>query len=266
MYTFDFIGTVLLFSAFLIEFTLILWFSPKINVIKDMAANCFLGLGVIGVGIFEKTVAFSFFSFTYNFSFFKPEQSLGLWIAAFFCCDFIHYVYHWLGHKTKLFWTSHVTHHSSKEFNLSIGFRINCLQLFYRFLFWLPLCLLGFTPEMILFFESLTAIQQFFVHTERIGKLGIIDWIINTPSNHRVHHATNPEYIDKNLGGFLMIFDHLFGTYAREKAKPIYGITHEINTYNPLKILTHEYKTVFMKTLQIKGFMEKIHFLLSPPV
>jgi len=118
---------------------------------------------------------------------------------------------------------------------------------------------------MVLFIESITAIQNFVVHTEKIGKLNVLDWIFNTPSNHRVHHATNPEYIDKNLGGTLMIYDHLFGTYAKETAPPVYGITHNIDTHNPLRILLHEYIRITKEFPRIKGLSHKLRYLLSPP-
>ena len=124
---------------------------------------------------------------------------------------------------------------------------------------------LGFPPEMIMFIESITAIQNFLVHTEKIGKLGILDWIFNTPSNHRVHHGTNPEYIDKNLGGILMIYDHLFKTYAKEIAPPVYGITHNIQTNDPYKIILHEYISMKKEIPRINGFRRKLRYLLSPP-
>jgi len=265
MYNFDTIGTVLLFTLFFIEFILILLHSPKKEVIQDMKSNFVLGLFVILVGFFEKGLAFSFFSMTYHSAIFKPELSWWLWIAGFLCCDFIHFFYHWLGHKTALFWAAHITHHSSQYFNLSVGFRINCLHLLYRFLFWSPLCLLGFPPEMILLFESITAIWNFVVHTEKIGKLKILDWLLNTPSNHRVHHAINSEYIDKNYGGILMIYDHLFRTYAKEIAVPVYGITHNIDTHNPFKILLNEYGRLIRRFKSTKGVLAKFQYLFSKP-
>jgi sterol desaturase/sphingolipid hydroxylase (fatty acid hydroxylase superfamily) len=143
--------------------------------------------------------------------------------------------------------------------------RTNFIHLFYRFLFWSPLCLLGFPPQMILFIESITASQNFIVHTEKIKKLGILDWIFNTPSNHRVHHGSNPEYIDKNLGGIFMFYDHLFGTYAKETVPPVYGITHNIHTHNPVKIILHEFFEVSKGILKNKGWKAKLQYLFSPP-
>jgi len=265
MFQFDAIATLLLFVAFLIEFILILRHKPDKDLIKDMKANFLLGVCLILTGLFIKGIQFSLYTLLYSSSIFKPELTWWLWIVAFISCDFIHYGYHWLGHKTRLFWAAHVTHHSSEHFNLSTGWRTNFLHLFYRFLFWAPLCFLGVPPEMVLLIESLTAIQNFLVHTEKIGKLGVLDWIFNTPSNHRVHHGTNPEYIDKNLGGIMMIYDHLFGTYAKEKSPPVYGITHNIDTHNPCKIVLHEFIRLTKEFPKIKGLSHKLRYLLSPP-
>jgi sterol desaturase/sphingolipid hydroxylase (fatty acid hydroxylase superfamily) len=118
---------------------------------------------------------------------------------------------------------------------------------------------------MILFLESLTAIWNFLIHTEKIKKLGFLDMVFNTPSNHRVHHASNPEYIDKNLGGILIIYDHLFGTYAKETIPPVYGITHNIHSHNPGVVLFHEYKNMFTRISKIKGLKNKVRFLFSKP-
>jgi sterol desaturase/sphingolipid hydroxylase (fatty acid hydroxylase superfamily) len=265
MFTFDIIGTSILFTAFFIEFILILLHKPDKKLVNDMMANLSLGVCVILVGLFEKGLSFSVFSLVYRYSIFTPGLSWWLWIAGFLNCDFIHYIYHRIGHKTRLFWAAHVTHHSSEHFNFSTGLRTNFIHVFYRFLFWSPLCFLGIPPEMILFFESLSAIQNFLVHTEKVGKLGILDWVFNTPSNHRVHHGSNPEYIDKNLGGILMIYDHLFGTYAKEKTQPVYGITHNINTHNPVRILLYEYTNMTREISKIKGFPAKFRYLFSRP-
>ncbi|MES1220818.1 MAG: sterol desaturase family protein [Bacteroidota bacterium] len=265
MFTFDVIGASIIFAAFFVEFALILMHKPEKKMVNDMMANCLLGIFIILAGLIEKGLEFGFFSLVYNYSIFKPQLSWWLWIAGFFSCDFIHYAYHWLGHKTRIFWAAHVTHHSSQFLNLSTGLRTNFLHLFYRFLFWSPLCFLGFPPEMIMLFESISAIQNYLVHTEKIGKLGVLDWIFNTPSNHRVHHGSNPEYIDKNLGGILMIYDHLFGTYAKETITPVYGITHNIETTNPVKILLHEYVHMAREIPKIKGLMWKLRYLFSKP-
>lgn len=264
MLNIDTIGATVLALLTLLE--LLISLSNKEGArLKDMLANICLGLLVLVTGFFMKAFALVVYSIIYSVAFIKPENSLLLWAIAFFLCDFVLYIYHFLSHKTRLLWAAHVAHHSSLHYNISIGFRINFIHLFYRFLFWAPLCFLGITPEMILFIESLTAIWNFLIHTEKIKKLGLLDLIFNTPSNHRVHHASNPEYIDKNLGGILIIYDRLFGTYAKESTPPVYGITHNIHTHNPWKVLLHEYKKVFNEASKIKGLRNKIRLLFSKP-
>lgn len=265
MFNLDIIGTVLVFTAVLVEITLTLLHDADKKLKKDMIANFSIGLCIIVVGLFEKAMAFTFFSLVYHFAIFRPSFSFWLWIAGFLSCDFIYYLYHLLEHKTRIFWAAHVTHHSSRYFNFSVALRINFIFLFYRFIFWSPLCLFGFPPELILFFESITAIYSVLIHTEKVKNLGTVDWFFNTPSNHRVHHASNPEYIDKNLGGMLMLFDHLFGTYVKETTTPVYGITHNIDTNKQLKILFQEYIDMGRQISKIKSLPAKFRYLFSPP-
>lgn len=258
-------ATILVLSVFAIEFIVVLVERFRHDVVKDMLANLVIGLTTLATGVFMKGISFGFFSLVYSVAFFKPGLSPLLWITGFLACDFVIYWYHLLGHKTRLFWAAHVTHHSSVHFNISVGFRVSFIHVFYRFLFWSPLCLLGIPPFMILFFDSITTIHNIIIHTERIKKLGILDRIFNTPSNHRVHHATNPQYLDKNMGGILIIFDRLFGTYARETEQPVYGITKNIDSHNPATILLHEYKNIFNQLSAIPRWKEKLKFLFSPP-
>lgn len=264
MFSIDRIGIVLLLSAFFVELIFAL-LRQKRAMFKDMLVNFCLGMGNLFAGLFMKGIALSVYSVVYEYSLFKPELSLSLWLAGFISCDFILYIYHRLGHTTRFFWAAHVAHHSSLHYNLSTGMRVNFIHMSYRFLFWSPLCLFGIPPWMILFFETLTAIHNFIIHTESVGKLGVLDLIFNTPSNHRVHHASNPEYIDKNMGGILIVFDRLFGTYMPEKNKPIYGITNNIKSNHPLNIISHEYASL-IKNLRLKrGILPKLKYLFSSP-
>lgn len=265
MFHHDILGASVVMTAFGLEFALKIWHRPEKNLVRDTMANFSLGMMTLLTGAFEKIIALAIYGFLFQFSFFAPKPGLWLWVTGFMAYDFIHYIYHRLGHKTRFMWAAHVTHHSSIHFNLSVGWRVNSLDLLYRFIFWSPLSLLGIEPEMILFFETISAIYNFLIHTERVGKLGVLDLIFNTPSNHRVHHGSNPEYIDKNMGGVFIIFDHLFGTYAREKTAPVYGITHNIHTHNPVKILLHEYVSLSRRVALIKGSIGKLKYLFSPP-
>ncbi len=265
MEKFEGIGTIFVLSLFAAEFFIAVILRVRATQVKDMLVNLGIGLATLANGVFMKGVSFAVFSFAYSFAIFRPAPGLLLWIYGFLACELVIYFYHRLGHKTRLFWAAHVTHHSSLHFNISVGFRVSFIHVFYRFLFWSPLCLIGVPPLMILFFDSVTTIHNILIHTERIGKLGVLDEIFNTPSNHRVHHASNPQYLDKNMGGILIIYDRIFGTYARETEKPVYGITHNIHTHNPATILLHEYNNMFRQFMRITGWKKKLKYLFSPP-
>ncbi|MBK7433836.1 MAG: sterol desaturase family protein [Chitinophagaceae bacterium] len=264
MQKFDSIAFFLLICALLIEFSLMLWYQQK-DKARDVKVNLLLGSLLAVLGFFMKGVQFSLYTVVYHVAILHFDPTWWIWVIAFLACDLIHYFYHWLGHRTRLFWAAHVTHHSSLYLNLSTGLRTNFLHLFYRFLFWTPLCYLGFPPEMVMLIESITSIDNFLIHTDHVGKLGVIDRIFNTPSNHRVHHGTSPEYMDKNIGGILMIYDHLFGTYTPETTPAVYGITHNLDTDNPVTIITHEYKRLIRELPRIKGAANKIRYLFSRP-
>jgi len=265
MSTLNIIGICIIIGATIIELIFVIYQSHDKDLTKDAKSNILLGVLYFANDLLIKTIAFGVFSLCYEYAIFKPELSWKLWIIGLFVCDLVHYFYHWLGHHTRIFWAPHVTHHSSQYFNMSHGYRINLIQGFYRFLFWTPLCFLGIPPIIIISVGFFTAIVQFLVHTEKVRKLGILDWIFSTPSNHRVHHGTNPKYIDKNLGGIFMLYDHLFGTYAKEEEPPVYGITHNINTHDPYTITMHEYKRVMNEVSKVKGFSNKLRYLFSPP-
>jgi sterol desaturase/sphingolipid hydroxylase (fatty acid hydroxylase superfamily) len=265
MFNLDITGGIILFAAATAEIILTVAHNADNKLKKDMIINFLIGVCLLLVGLFEKGLAFGFFSLVYRFAIFTPGYSWWLWIVGFLGCELSFYLSHRIGHTTRLFWAVHVTHHSSQYFNLTVAGRVNFIFLLYRSLFWAPLCFFGIPPEMILLIESITAIPTFLIHTEKVGKLGVLDWIFNTPSNHRVHHASNPEYLDKNFGGVLMIYDHLFGTYIKETAAPVYGLTHNIDTHNPGKLLLDEFAKVAREFVKIKKIPAKFRYLFSRP-
>lgn len=265
MLRFEAYAVIAVLSLFAIEILLAFREQHRRDKTTDMLVNLGIGLTTLGTGLLMKGVSLAFFSFVYGYALIKPASGPVLWLAAFFACDFVIYWYHRLGHTTRLFWAAHVTHHSSVYYNISVGFRVSFIHVFYRFLFWSPLCLLGITPLMILFFDSLTTIHNILIHTEKIGKLGWLDRVFNTPSNHRVHHASNPQYLDKNMGGILILYDRLFGTYEPETEKPVYGITQNIDSHHPATILLHEYRHLLRELPAIRGWRQKLRYLFSPP-
>ena len=172
------------------------------------------------------------------------------WVALFFADDLAYYWFHRVSHENRVFWASHVVHHSSRHYNLSTALRQSWVPMTYL-PFWLPLLLVGFAPWMVLLAQSWSLIYQFGLHTERIGKLPWpLEAVLNTPSHHRVHHGANEQYLDRNYGGILIIWDRLFGTYEPEDGAHaaegggsgvLYGLTKNIETFNPVRVAFHEY-------------------------
>lgn len=166
------------------------------------------------------------------------------WIALFLLQDLAYYALHYVDHHCRLFWAVHVTHHSSEEFNLTTGFRSSVFQPVYRAVYFLPIAWLGFEPLDILFMYAATQIYGSLIHTERIQKMGWLEHVLVTPSHHRVHHASNGRYLDKNMGMCLIVWDKLFGTFQAElPEEPVrYGLTKRIEDRGLLNIVLHEWK------------------------
>lgn len=172
----------------------------------------------------------------------------GLWsgLLLFLMQDFLYYWFHRASHRIRWMWASHVTHHSSERMNLSTAFRQSLTYpISGMWLFWLPIAWVGFTPAQVILVVGLNLAYQFFVHTQAVPKLGWLEYVINTPSIHRVHHARNPQYIDRNFAGVLCIWDRLFGTFVEEEEPCVYGITKAIPTHNPLRLTFHEWRDMF---------------------
>jgi sterol desaturase/sphingolipid hydroxylase (fatty acid hydroxylase superfamily) len=205
-------------------------------------------------------------SLVYPFSFMKLEVNWGSTIAALVVADFIFYWTHRFSHRSKLFWGSHAVHHSSTDFDLTVTFRLGWIEMtiFYS-LFYAPMSLMGFHPVQTLFASGFVLTYQLWAHTQKIGKLGILDYFLNTPSNHRVHHGSNPQYIDKNYGGVLILWDRLFGTYEPEREKVRYGITENIDSCNPITINLIEYQKIWSYLRKSKNMSEAFKSLFGPP-
>lgn len=172
------------------------------------------------------------------------EKDAIYWVVLFLLQDLAYYVLHYVDHHCRLFWAVHVTHHSSEEFNLTTGFRSSVFQPTYRTLYFLPIAWLGFEPLDILFMYAATQIYGSLIHTERVRSLGWLEHVLVTPSHHRVHHASNGRYLDKNMGMCLIIWDKLFGTFQAElPEEPVrYGLTKRIEDRGPVNIVLHEWK------------------------
>ncbi|MEL6670628.1 MAG: sterol desaturase family protein [Bacteroidota bacterium] len=236
--------------------------------LKDSMANISMGIGSSIIEILTKTLAFLAFEFLHQFALFPQlEWQWWVWVLCFFLEDFSFYWHHRLSHEIRFLWASHINHHSSQKFNLSVALRQSWGERFYKYFFWLWLPLLGFEPLMVMTLLSTNLIYQFWVHTEKIDRLGPLEWIFNTPSHHRVHHAVNPIYLDRNHAGTLIIWDRMFGTFQQElpEEKPIYGITENIDTYHPWQIAWHEYVNIFRELKQPLSWRQKLNLMLRPP-
>lgn len=187
------------------------------------------------------------------------------WCLALLLADFTYYWMHRFEHKVRLLWGYHAVHHSSPEYNLSTSLRLSWVESLFEWLFFLPMVLLGFEIEQILAAALTVIIYQTWIHTEMIGKLGWLDIIFNTPSVHRVHHGSNPLYIDKNYAGILLIWDHLFGTYQAETEKVIYGITEPIQSHNPIWINFAEFIKLWQDLRHAKQVSHILGYLFYHP-
>lgn len=178
------------------------------------------------------------------------------WPLALLAADFTYYWMHRLEHEHRILWAGHSVHHSSEDYNLTVSLRLSIVEGLYEWAFLIPMILIGFNPFQAVMSLIFVVQYQTWIHTERIGKLGWLDEIFNTPSVHRVHHGSNNQYLDKNYGGVLMIWDKLFGTYQREEEKVVYGLTKNIKTFNPLAINFIEYKNIWQEVRQCRNFRD----------
>lgn len=233
--------------------------------IKDTWASLAMGVGSVVINLLWKGVVFAYLSFLHELSPLRLGYSPGVWACAVLADDFCYYWFHRMSHEVRFLWAAHVNHHSSQRYNLSTALRQPWTTPFTSFWFWTPMPLLGFEPAMILTVQSLSLLYQFWIHTEAIGTLGAAETILNTPSHHRVHHATNVPYLDRNHGGILIVWDRLFGTFAREEEQPVYGLTKNIDSYNLIEIAFHEWRALWQDLRKPNPLGVRLGYLLKPP-
>ena len=222
----------------------------------DTTANiaiAFVYILTSSIGYLVILAGLQFFS---QFSLIKIEINSWTMILAVAIADFLYYWEHRVEHRIKFFWAYHNVHHSSTDYNFTVASRLSWVETYFIWIFYIPMALLGFDPLQIAIAVQITALYQIWIHTQKIPHLGFIEKIVNTPALHRVHHASNANYIDKNFGGILMIWDRLFGTYQPEIERPIYGLTKNIQTTNPLKINAIEYQNISKQISKSKSLSE----------
>lgn len=236
---------------------------------KETAVNIYLNLLNAGIDLLLRGVALGFLVFFFGYHLHIVWNPILYWVVLFFAEDIVFWLEHYVDHNCRLFWAVHVTHHSSEEFNLSTGFRSSVFMPFYRYLYFIPLAVLGFHPIDILFMYAITQTYGILVHTQAISKLPKwIEYIFVTPSHHRVHHASNIPYLDKNMGMVLIIWDRIFGTFTEEipEETPHYGLLTPVDDpRNPVRIIFHEWYAMGRDLRQKISFKDKLGYIFGPP-
>ncbi len=234
----------------------------------DTGASLLMGVGNQAAGLATGFIGVAAAAAVFEHRLFDIGFAWWAFVACFFLEDLSYYWFHRVSHERRWFWASHVVHHSSQHYNLSTALRQTWTgTLGLTFIFRLPLFFIGFPLEMVFFFSGLSLVYQFWIHTEAINRMGPLEWVFITPSHHRVHHATNPRYLDANYGGVLIIWDRLFSTFVREDEteKPAYGIIANVATLNPWRIAFHEWVAMARDVAGARSLREVFGFLLAAP-
>lgn len=248
------------------------WFSYKENKgryeTKDTFSSLGLGIGNVLTGFVTKAMIFALFSLIYKFRLFELDVSKWwYWGLLFFADDFSYYWFHRVSHHVNYFWASHVVHHSSRHYNLAAALRQTWTgNATGSFIFWAWMPLVGFHPIWVLFMQQISLIYQFWIHTEAISKLPKpVEFIFNTPSHHRVHHGSDLKYLDKNHAGILIIWDRLFNTFQAEEERPNYGLTTNINSFNPAVVAFKTWGDLFKKAYLSGSVLTGFRYFIKPP-
>jgi sterol desaturase/sphingolipid hydroxylase (fatty acid hydroxylase superfamily) len=258
--------------GFVLLLSLEAWFSYRENrhlyETKDTFTSLALGLGNVAVGLVTKAAIFGLFSLLYKLRILELVfTTWWYWVLLFFADDFSYYWFHRTAHSVNWFWASHVVHHSSQHYNLAAALRQTWTgNATGAFLFWAWMPLVGFHPIWILFMQQVSLIYQFWIHTETIHRLPRpLEAILNTPSHHRVHHGSDLKYLDKNHGGILIIWDRLFGTFQAEEHRPTYGLTRNIESFNPVVIAFKTWTELVQKAVSSGSLKTGFLYFLKPP-
>jgi sterol desaturase/sphingolipid hydroxylase (fatty acid hydroxylase superfamily) len=257
--------------GFVVLLLLEAWYSWKeqkdLYEVRDTFSSLAMGIGNVISGFLSKLVVFGVFTLVYKFRLFTLPFTWWMWVLAFFADDLSYYWFHYTSHTIRWFWASHVVHHSSQRYNLSTALRQTWTgNLTGGFIFWMWMPFLGFHPIVVILMQQVSLIYQFWIHTEAVHLLPRpIEFIFNTPSHHRVHHGSNLQYLDKNHGGILIIWDRLFGTFQPEKERPTYGLTKNIDTYNPVRIAFKEWIELFGTARRSGSLRNWLNYCFRPP-
>lgn len=235
---------------------------------RDTLTNVYLTSLAFIINLSVKAATFFILDYAWRYRLFEIKTAWIYWIILIIIQDFLYWILHYVGHYSRMFWAMHVTHHSSEHFNLTTGFRSTVFEPLYRVFFYLPLAFMGFSAIDILYAYLITQLYGNLVHTQyNIPLPKWYGYIFVTPSQHRVHHASNIPYLDKNMGMVFIIWDRLFGTFREENLpEPIkYGLTHQPENTGPANILFHEWKALLRDAKKAPNFKTKLKYFINPP-
>lgn len=238
----------------------------KYHQFNESIANLNVGVAERLIDLF--TAGGFYFVYDYlhrHFALFEIQPTFLLWVALLLATDLLWYWYHRFGHEVNIFWAAHIVHHQSEDFNLTTGTRITIFQAIVRTGFWSILPIIGFPADMITSILIIHGLYPFFTHTQLVDKLGILEYFLVTPSHHRVHHASNDIYLDKNYGDMFIIWDKLFGTFAKETEQPTYGLTKPLRSYSFMWQHFHYFAELAYVFKHQKGFWNKLNVLFGRP-
>jgi len=235
----------------------------------DSLANIGCGIMDQSTGLFSKVLVVAAYTAMFHLTAaWRPwelQATPAVWVATFVLSDLAYYWAHRLSHGVNILWIGHVVHHQSEDYNLAVALRQSVLQkVLLMWVYW-PLALAGFPPEIFLTCMAVNLLYQFWIHTELIDTLGPLEWVMNTPSHHRVHHGRNPEYIDRNHAGVFIVWDRMFGTFQKELVKPTYGIPRPTDTFNPVHAQWKPVVDLWNDLKRIPNWRDRLRFLFAAP-
>ena len=239
--------------------------AKKVYSFRGVLENTYLSAMNMGLDIVIRGAALLCLDLTFNYRVINWTEGAVYWFVLLIAEDFIYYWLHRIDHQCRLFWAVHVTHHSSEEFNLTVGFRSSVFQPLYRFIYFMPLALLGFKGIDIFLMYSITQLYGLLIHTQLVQKLGFLEWFLVTPSHHRVHHGSNFRYIDRNFGMVFIFWDKLFGTFTPETEEVKYGLTKPIKEITPISLVTHEWKRLAADVKKSPSWKVKLRYIIGRP-
>ena len=237
---------------------------------KQEDSLCTVGLltGNIAIAFAVKGFALALHFYLYEFRLFDLSAIIplwGMWLLTFVLIDFVFYIYHRMSHRMRFLWAIHMSHHSSEEMNFAVSFRQAWFGPISKIPFFISLPLIGLDPTIIAVAGVMSTLWGIVGHTQIVGKLGPLEWVFNTPSHHRVHHGSNKQYIDKNYGNLLIIWDRMFGTFEPEREQVQYGLVNNVNTYNPVKITFMAWSSIWQDMKQSNSMNQILRAFFGPP-